>query len=79
MAALLSVEDALKKVLASVAAPTEAETVAVGDAIGRTLAEDLVALRTQPPFDNSAMDGYAVASADAAEGAKLAVITATAR
>ena len=74
MAALLSVEDALKKVLASVAAPTAMETVAVGDAIGRTLAEDVVALRTQPPFDNSAMDGYAVVSADARAGAKLAVI-----
>ena len=74
MAGLLSVEDALTRLLASVAAPTEAETVAVGDAIGRTLAEDVVALRTQPPWDNSAMDGYPVLSAEVRDGVKLHVI-----
>ena len=35
-------------------------------AAGRTLAEDVAALRTQPPFAGSAMDGYAVRSADVA-------------
>src|SRR5688572_14415750 len=72
--ALLSVEDALAEVLDGVEA-TEAETVAVERALGRVLAAPLQALLTQPPFDASAMDGYAVRAADlAALPATLAVI-----
>jgi molybdopterin molybdotransferase len=63
--ALLSVEDALARVLAGLA-PLEAERVAIENAHGRVLAEDLAARLTQPPFDASAMDGYAVRSADVA-------------
>ncbi|MCK0099497.1 molybdopterin molybdotransferase MoeA [Qipengyuania sp. S6317L1] len=37
------------------------EEVAVEDALGRVLADDLAARRTQPPADLSAMDGYAIA------------------
>src|SRR4029079_7056090 len=44
--------------------PMPAETVAIEDAYRRTLAEPLAALLTQPPFDASAMDGYAVRAAD---------------
>jgi molybdopterin molybdotransferase len=40
------------------------ERVAVGEAAGRVLAEDLVAHEPLPRFDHSAMDGYAVATAD---------------
>ena len=39
------------------------ETVAIGEAAGRVLAADVVAMRDQPPSAVSAMDGYAVASA----------------
>jgi molybdopterin molybdotransferase len=63
--ALLSVADALALVLAD-AEPLPAEAAAVVDACGRVLAGDLVALRTQPPADVSAMDGYAVRAADVA-------------
>lgn len=63
--ALLSVEDALARVLAGLA-PLEAERVPIENAHGRVLAEDLAARLTQPPFDASAMDGYAVRSADVA-------------
>jgi molybdopterin molybdotransferase len=63
--ALLSVADALALVLAD-AVPLPAEAAAVVDACGRVLAGDLVALRTQPPADVSAMDGYAVRAADVA-------------
>jgi molybdopterin molybdotransferase len=66
MSAMISVEEALKRVLASAEAPLEAEKVALKEAYGRVLAQDLKALRTQPPFPNSAMDGYAIRSADAA-------------
>jgi molybdopterin molybdotransferase len=63
VAALISVEQALQYVLArAVALP--AEQVPLADADGRVLAEDLKALRTQPPDDLSAMDGYAVRASD---------------
>lgn len=60
---LLSVADALERVLAH-AAPLPAEEAALADAHGRVLAHGLKALRTQPPADVSAMDGYAVRAAD---------------
>ncbi len=63
--ALLSVADALAQVLEH-AAPLEAEKVPLQDADGRVLAVDLTALRTQPPANVSAMDGYAVRAEDAA-------------
>ena len=63
--ALLSVEDALARVLDGVEA-TAPETVAVDAAHGRVLAAPLAALLTQPPFPASAMDGYAVRAADVA-------------
>jgi molybdopterin molybdotransferase len=44
-----------------------AEAAALAHAHGRVLADDLTALRTQPPDDVSAMDGYAVRAADVAE------------
>jgi molybdopterin molybdotransferase len=63
VAALLSVPDALERVLAA-AAPLAAEEAPLADADGRVLAYDLKALRTQPPADVSAMDGYAVRADD---------------
>ena len=41
-----------------------AEKVAVDHALGRVLAEDVQARRTQPPADLSAMDGYAIGGED---------------
>ena len=46
--------------------PLDAETITIFEAAGRVLAEDLGAKLTQPPFTASAMDGYAVRSADIA-------------
>lgn len=57
--ALLPVATALARVLADIGPPAE-ETVAIEAADGRVLAEDLAARLTQPPFDASAMDGYAI-------------------
>jgi molybdopterin molybdotransferase len=72
---LLPVEEALARVLAGIARPVAAETVAIAAARGRTLAVDVAARRTQPPFAASAMDGYAVRAADvAAVPARLTVI-----
>ena len=64
MSPMITVEDALKRVLASAEAPLDEENIALEASYGRVLAHDLKALRTQPPFPNSAMDGYAVRSAD---------------
>lgn len=50
------------------------ETVALGDADGRWLAAPVFAGRDQPPFDASAMDGYAVRGADVAPGARLKIV-----
>jgi molybdopterin molybdotransferase len=72
--AALSVEDALARILDAVV-PTQPESVPVEAAHRRTLAEPIAALLTQPPFDASAMDGYAVRAADVAKlPATLAVI-----
>ena len=61
----LSVEEALERIVAD-ARPTAAEPVPIEHAAGRILAEPLRARLTQPPFDASAMDGYAVRAADVA-------------
>jgi molybdopterin molybdotransferase len=60
---LLAVDDARARMLAEIVAlPTE--RAALGDSIGRVLAEPVVAARDQPPFPASAMDGWAVRAAD---------------
>jgi molybdopterin molybdotransferase len=64
MNAMMTVEEALARVIASGAPPLEEETVGLEQAYGRVLVRDLKALRTQPPFPNSAMDGYALRAAD---------------
>ncbi|RWD92437.1 gephyrin-like molybdotransferase Glp [Mesorhizobium sp.] len=72
--ALVPVAEALERLLDGAAA-LPGESVPLADAAGRVLAEPVVALRTQPPFEASAMDGYAVRSADVASApARLSVI-----
>ncbi|WOF42586.1 molybdopterin molybdotransferase MoeA [Sphingopyxis indica] len=63
MSALLPVEEAQARLLA-LRPPLAGENVAFCDALGRYLAEDVVALRDQPAAPLSAMDGYAVRCAD---------------
>lgn len=72
---LLSVEAALAAVIASAGAPLPGVMVPLSDALGRTLAADLTARRTQPPFACSSMDGYAVRVAElAVHGVRLRLI-----
>ncbi|MGA8381671.1 MAG: gephyrin-like molybdotransferase Glp, partial [Stellaceae bacterium] len=61
--AVISVEEALQRLLSLVEA-LPAEQISLADGLGRVLAEDLAARRTQPPFAVSAMDGYAVRADD---------------
>lgn len=71
----LSVDEALARVLAGVGRLAGEESVPLSKALGRTLARDLVARRTQPPVAVSAMDGYALRAADlATPGARLPVV-----
>jgi molybdopterin molybdotransferase len=63
--ALLSVADALARVLDGVT-PLPREDAPLTEAAGRVLTDDIAALRTQPPADLSAMDGYAVRAMDVA-------------
>jgi molybdopterin molybdotransferase len=63
--ALLPVAEALARVLADTE-PLSAVATPLADAHGRVVAADLAALRTQPPANVSAMDGYAVHSQDVA-------------
>ncbi|HEX2347440.1 MAG TPA: gephyrin-like molybdotransferase Glp [Ktedonobacterales bacterium] len=60
---MLTVEEARERVLARFQ-PLEAEQAPLAEALGRVLAEDTLASEASPPFTNSAMDGYALRSAD---------------
>ena len=60
---MLSVAEALERVLTGVSV-LDRESVPLAMALGRVLAEPVVAGREIPPWDNSSMDGYAVRGAD---------------
>mgnify|MGYP002779646257 CR=1 FL=1 len=60
---MISPHDARRCVLENVA-PLATETITHSEVLGRTLAQDIVAPLDLPPFDNSAMDGYAVRADD---------------
>lgn len=53
---------------------TPVESLSLSDSLGLVLAEDLNARFDSPPFDNSAVDGYAVRSGDTGEGVELEVV-----
>lgn len=64
MSALLSLDDAIERMLGGVEPLKVVESVEACDALGRVLAQDVAALADVPPWDNSAMDGYAIRCAD---------------
>jgi molybdopterin molybdotransferase len=68
----LTVEDARARILDG-AARLGVETVALADSLGRVLAQSVTAARPQPPFDASAMDGWAIRRADYAPGKAFAI------
>ncbi|WP_085307955.1 gephyrin-like molybdotransferase Glp [Planktotalea arctica] len=70
---MISVEAALAQ-LFTLIAPLESEAVPLGEAAGRVLAKSVTAKRDQPPFPASAMDGYAIQSADFKVGTRLSVL-----
>ena len=68
---LIPVAQARENVLA-VISPLDPEPVAIDDALGRVLAEDVRAAEDVPPFPCSAMDGYAILAGDA--GRRLMIV-----
>ncbi|TVT59566.1 MAG: molybdopterin molybdotransferase MoeA [Sedimenticola thiotaurini] len=71
---LKPLEEALALLLSHARAVEEIETVSLAEANGRVLAESVVSQINMPPWDNSAMDGYAVNTADlTAAGTQLVV------
>ena len=73
---LLPLADAFALIAERVTPVTGIESVPLEDAAGRVLAEPLVAPLTQPPFNNSAMDGFAVRADDLAGGNRRLPIAA---
>jgi molybdopterin molybdotransferase len=63
---LLSVEEARDRVFAAIAGPTPSEVAWLSEALGRVSAEALTSPIDLPPWDNSAMDGYAIRARDTA-------------
>jgi molybdopterin molybdotransferase len=70
---LLTVDEAQARLIEGAAPVTEIEVVAAESALGRVLARPVIASADVPPLDNSAMDGYALNTADWVEGRWLAV------
>lgn len=67
--------DEHRRIVAALLPRAQSVVVALAQAQGRPLAADLVAPRSLPPFDNSAMDGYAVRAADVAAASAAAPVT----
>ena len=70
---MLSVEAALSKVLELVD-PLEPELSSVQNTLGQVLSADIASNISLPPFDNSAMDGYAVQSSDTSAASKTSPV-----
>jgi molybdopterin molybdotransferase len=70
---MIKEDDALARILAHVR-PLPARRVALAEALNCFSASDVVAGLSLPPFDNSAMDGYAVVASSCSAGARLKLI-----
>ena len=68
---LLPVDEAITELLQRAPAPPAVESVGLEQALGRVLAEPIVAPFDLPRWDNSAMDGYALRQADLPQGGVL--------
>lgn len=75
MSDLHSVEEARDAVLAAIPPRAAIERRATSDALGFVLAEPLLSLTTLPPWDNSAMDGYAIRSSDVGDATEGRPVT----
>jgi molybdopterin molybdotransferase len=70
---MISIEQAREAILKKIV-PLQSEKISIEQALGRYLAQDVISARDIPPWDNSAMDGYAVHAADLKEeGTRLRI------
>jgi molybdopterin molybdotransferase len=72
-AGLISLEEAQQKMLSQLTPVTDSLSVPLAEAVGRITAKAVTSPIAVPPFDNSAMDGYAVRLADVSSGQPLPV------
>src|ERR687889_603312 len=73
---VLSRDEAVRRFEAALdPAPVGVERVGLANALGRVLAEDIAAPIDVPPFDRSAVDGFAVRSADVAAAGETTAVT----
>ena len=70
---MISVNEAQSRIFELIT-PMPSETIALAEANARVLARPATAIRDQPPFAASAMDGYAITQADATNGSTLTII-----
>jgi len=73
-AGLISLDDALSTILGHISPVSETEILPLTAAPGRITVEQVISPLNVPPFDNSAMDGYAVRLADVQAGKPLQVV-----
>ena len=66
-AKLMPIDDALASLLASLCPIDGEERIPLAEAVGRVLTQDVIASMSVPPHGSSAMDGYALRSADIVE------------
>ena len=71
---MISVESASETILNEIT-PLGVESVDLVSALGRVIGEDILAARNNPPWDNSAMDGYALVSSDTAAASDANPVT----
>lgn len=72
-AGAMSVQEALNTMLAQITPVSECVTVSLANSQGHILAEDVLSPLNMPPFDNSAMDGYAFRFAEWVDGQTLTI------
>jgi molybdopterin molybdotransferase len=72
---LLSVEEAQDRIFAAISGSTEPEVAWLSEALGRVIAEPVESPISLPPWDNSAMDGYAIRTADVRAATESAPVT----
>ncbi|MEO1289885.1 MAG: gephyrin-like molybdotransferase Glp [Chloroflexota bacterium] len=73
MSTLMSVDEAIAGILSRIGT-VDTETISINEAVGRVLAEDVISDTNLPPFDNSAMDGFAIRAEDSGNNITLNVV-----
>ncbi|WP_105902034.1 molybdopterin molybdotransferase MoeA [Vibrio gangliei] len=71
---LMPIDTAINKMLESITPISQTRTVALDEAIGHVLSADICSPMNVPPFDNSAMDGYAVRACDLEKSSQMPVV-----